>query len=280
MTVRLAAVQLPACSDDLDANRLAAEMAVRTAAAAGAASWRCRNSPPFLTSVVGPRRTIGVGRRPRTGRRRPLCGAREGSRVLFFPSTNATERPVASTTQCSASTPTAGRCETARSRESWIFRWATIRRPNSTSLPIRARRLAARRRGRRPQDRRPGLLRSTISGGWRALRAKNAELVIVPVAGSGGDDMDFFIGEMRTHARENGLAVVCANKVGDEHVGGGVVDNYGYSTIIEQRISAGPTTRRRRPDWRWPSSIRRHRAKRGRLRYYEHRREDRRGKAL
>ena len=45
--------------------------------------------------------------------------------------------------------------------------------------------------------------------------------------------MDFFIGEMRTHARENGLAVLCANKVGDEQVGGAVVDNYGYSTIIE-----------------------------------------------
>lgn len=67
---------------------------------------------------------------------------------------------------------------------------------------------------------------------WRALRRLGADLVIVPVAGSGGDDMDFFVGEMRTHARENGLAVLCANKVGDEHVGGGIVDNYGYSAVI------------------------------------------------
>ena len=67
---------------------------------------------------------------------------------------------------------------------------------------------------------------------WRALRTLGAELVVVPVAGSGGDDMDFFIGEMRTHARENGLAVLCANKVGDEHVGGNVVDNYGWSASI------------------------------------------------
>lgn len=67
---------------------------------------------------------------------------------------------------------------------------------------------------------------------WRALRGIEADLVIVPVAGSGGEDMDFFIGELRTHARENGLAVLCANKVGDEYVGGSVVDNYGYSAII------------------------------------------------
>ena len=68
---------------------------------------------------------------------------------------------------------------------------------------------------------------------WRALRRLGADLVVVPVAGSGGDDMDFFIGEMRTHARENGLAVLCANKVGSEHIGGGIVDNYGYSAVID-----------------------------------------------
>lgn len=68
---------------------------------------------------------------------------------------------------------------------------------------------------------------------WRALRRLGADLVVVPVAGSGGDDMDFFVGEMRTHARENGLAVLCANKVGDEHLGGGKVDNYGFSAIID-----------------------------------------------
>ena len=55
----------------------------------------------------------------------------------------------------------------------------------------------------------------------------------MPVAGSGGDDMEFFIGEMRTHARENGLAVLCANKVGDERVGAALVDNYGFSAIID-----------------------------------------------
>jgi N-carbamoylputrescine amidase len=67
---------------------------------------------------------------------------------------------------------------------------------------------------------------------WRALRAAGADLVIVPVAGSGGDDMDFFIGELRTHARENGLAVVCANKSGDEILDGVRIDNYGESCVI------------------------------------------------
>jgi ABC-type nitrate/sulfonate/bicarbonate transport system ATPase subunit/predicted amidohydrolase len=67
---------------------------------------------------------------------------------------------------------------------------------------------------------------------WRALRAAGADLVIVPVAGSGGDDMGFFVGEMRTHARENGLAVVCANKSGDEFLDGVRIDNYGESCVI------------------------------------------------
>jgi N-carbamoylputrescine amidase len=67
---------------------------------------------------------------------------------------------------------------------------------------------------------------------WRALRAAGADLVIVPVAGSGGDDMDFFIGELRTHARENGIAVVCANKSGDEFLDGVRIDNYGESCVI------------------------------------------------
>lgn len=68
---------------------------------------------------------------------------------------------------------------------------------------------------------------------WRALRAQEADLVVIPVAGSGGDDMAFFVGEMRTHARENGLAVLCANKVGDEAVTGGIVDNFGYSAVMQ-----------------------------------------------
>jgi N-carbamoylputrescine amidase len=111
---------------------------------------------------------------------------------------------------------------------------------------------------------------------WRALRRMGADIVFVPVAGSGGDDMDFFVGEMRTHARENGLAVLCANKVGDEHVGGAVVDNYGWSCII----AADGTVLASRPRESGaglivadidPDSIQ---ATRRALRYFDHRRTD------
>lgn len=111
---------------------------------------------------------------------------------------------------------------------------------------------------------------------WRALRGLGADLVVVPVAGSGGDDMDFFIGELRTHARENGLAVLCANKVGDEHVGGTTVDNYGFSTVIGadgtllglRRREAGPGLVMSDLDVSRIREIRRE------LRYYDDRRHD------
>ncbi|MEZ0356021.1 carbon-nitrogen hydrolase family protein [Mycobacterium sp. SA01] len=67
---------------------------------------------------------------------------------------------------------------------------------------------------------------------WRELRALRADLVAVPVAGSGGDSADFFLAELRTHARENGLFAVAANKIGVEWVGGQPVDNFGESCIV------------------------------------------------
>ncbi|BBX10550.1 carbon-nitrogen hydrolase family protein [Mycolicibacterium aichiense] len=67
---------------------------------------------------------------------------------------------------------------------------------------------------------------------WRELRALHADLVAVPVAGSGGDSVDFFLAELRTHARENGLFAVVANKIGIEWVSGQPVDNYGESCIV------------------------------------------------
>lgn len=111
---------------------------------------------------------------------------------------------------------------------------------------------------------------------WRALRRMGADLVVVPVAGSGGDDMDFFVGEMRTHARENGLAVLCANKVGDEHVGGATIDNYGHSAVIDADGAVlalrprgdGPGLVLADLDAAAIPAIRR------RLRYYDDRRED------
>lgn len=67
---------------------------------------------------------------------------------------------------------------------------------------------------------------------WRTLRALGADAVAVPVAGDGGDDDAFFLGEQRTHARENGLGVVCASKVGEERLGGMIVRNRGESCIL------------------------------------------------
>lgn len=67
---------------------------------------------------------------------------------------------------------------------------------------------------------------------WRELRALDARLVAVPVAGSGGDGEDFMIAELRTHARENGLVAICADKVGTEWVGGRPVESIGSSCVI------------------------------------------------
>jgi predicted amidohydrolase len=111
---------------------------------------------------------------------------------------------------------------------------------------------------------------------WRALRAAGADLVIVPVAGSGGDDMDFFVGELRTHARENGLAVVCANKIGDEFLDDVRIDNYGESCVI----AADGAVLVRRPGNEGPgivSATLSHAqiaATREKLSYFDHRRVD------
>jgi predicted amidohydrolase len=67
---------------------------------------------------------------------------------------------------------------------------------------------------------------------WRAMRALGADVVAVPVAGEGGDDAAFFIGELRTHAKENGVGIVCANKVGPESISGVGINNDGESCII------------------------------------------------
>jgi predicted amidohydrolase len=67
---------------------------------------------------------------------------------------------------------------------------------------------------------------------WRELRSLGADLVAVPVAGSGGDTVDFFLGELCTHAKENGVFAVVANKVGTEWVDGHAIDNYGSSCIV------------------------------------------------
>jgi N-carbamoylputrescine amidase len=111
---------------------------------------------------------------------------------------------------------------------------------------------------------------------WRELRALGADLAAVPVAGSGGDSADFFLAELRTHARENGLFAVAANKVGTEWVGGHAIDNFGESCV------AGPDGEllAHRPRGAGPGlaiaelDLGRLAATRRALRYFEHRRTD------
>jgi hypothetical protein len=46
------------------------------------------------------------------------------------------------------------------------------------------------------------------------MRILGADEVVVPVAGISGEDDAFVLGELRTHARENGLAAICAARTG------------------------------------------------------------------
>jgi N-carbamoylputrescine amidase len=111
---------------------------------------------------------------------------------------------------------------------------------------------------------------------WRELRSLRADLVAVPVAGSGGDSAEFFLGELRTHARENGLFAVAANKVGTEWVGGYAVDNFGESCVVgpdgellaHRPRQGGPGLALAKVDLDVLAQTRRT------LRYFEHRRTD------
>jgi len=111
---------------------------------------------------------------------------------------------------------------------------------------------------------------------WRELRAQAAQLVAVPVAGTGGDPPGFFLAELRTHARENGLVVVCANKVGTESVGGTATESLGSSCIVgadgeilaHRPADAGPGLVLADIDLGAVAEVR------ARLRYFEHRRTD------
>lgn len=67
---------------------------------------------------------------------------------------------------------------------------------------------------------------------WRELRALGAQVVAVPVAGSGGDPDGYFLAELRTHAKENGVVAIAANKVGTELLDGSRTLNTGDSCII------------------------------------------------
>lgn len=68
---------------------------------------------------------------------------------------------------------------------------------------------------------------------WRELRALGAEAALVPVAASGGDSTEFFVCELRTHARENGLIAAAPNKCSEEWLGDERIENFGESVIVD-----------------------------------------------
>lgn len=111
---------------------------------------------------------------------------------------------------------------------------------------------------------------------WRELRSLGAAVVFVPIAGEGGDGTDFFICELRTHARENGVVAVTANKTGIEWVQGTPVRNFGESSIItaegtvvaQRGDEAGPGLVIAEIDLTEIGEVRR------RFPYFEHRRRD------
>lgn len=111
---------------------------------------------------------------------------------------------------------------------------------------------------------------------WRELRAQDARVVAVPVAGNGGDPPGFFLSELRTHARENGLAVVAASKVGEEWVAGSATESLGSSCIVgadgevlaHRPREAGDGLVIADLDLEAVAEVR------ARLRYFEHRRTD------
>ncbi|WP_131118819.1 carbon-nitrogen hydrolase family protein [Lichenihabitans psoromatis] len=279
MTLRLAAVQLPGCTDDLAANQRVAIAAVREAAAAGASivalpelatlPYFCGHKPEPYRAWAEPAdgalaavfsalaRELGITLLLPFYEGDPTTEAYHNAVLGFGPDGRSLrDGPVARKLHLPVGDdPPPGFDEPAHFTPGDRLH---VVQAEGITLGILV-----------CYDRR-------FPEAWRALRRKGADLVVVPVAGSGGDDMDFFIGEMRTHARENGLAVLCANKVGDETVAGALVDNFGYSAVIDADGSVlavrpttdGPGLVLADLDVVGISTIRR------KLRYFEHRRLD------
>jgi predicted amidohydrolase len=111
---------------------------------------------------------------------------------------------------------------------------------------------------------------------WRALRGLGAALALIPVVGPGGDDSGFFLAELRTHARENGLYACAANKIGIETATGQNVPSHGDACIVSptgellahRGGNAGPGFVRGTIDLGFLTETRR------RLPFYEQRRPD------
>jgi len=229
---RVAAIQLPGCGADPVANREVAARHLRAAAEAGAdlallpelatSPFFCGESPEAWRHLAEPRDGALVGEFSR------LC--RELGLALLLPFY---ERDDARYYNSLALIGRDGGLVPARGRHGLL----PVLRKLHLPVPGEARHFAAgdglgvfELEGLRVgalicYDRR-------FPECWRELRALGAALVAVPIAGEGGDSVEFFLGELRTHARENGVAVLSANKIGREYAGGSVVRNYGESCVV------------------------------------------------
>lgn len=67
---------------------------------------------------------------------------------------------------------------------------------------------------------------------WRAARAGGADVVFIPVAGPAEEAPDFFIAEIRTHARESGLWAVTASRAGIDRFGEEEVRHDGDTLVV------------------------------------------------
>jgi N-carbamoylputrescine amidase len=67
---------------------------------------------------------------------------------------------------------------------------------------------------------------------WRAAREGGADVVFVPVAGPAEEAPDFFIAEIRTHARESGVWAVAASRAGIDRFGDEEVRHDGDTLVV------------------------------------------------
>ncbi|MGI8413864.1 MAG: carbon-nitrogen hydrolase family protein [Solirubrobacteraceae bacterium] len=285
-TLRVAAAQLPACASDLDANVSCAEEAVHAASLAGAEllvlpelttlPYFCAEAPapyrswaepidgPLVARFAALAGQLGMSIVLGLFELDPLTGARHNAAVVF--ASDGGIAPAVDRTGASRATdrklhlpvgdePSPGFDEPAHFEAGTGLGVHTLARVQLGCLICYDRRF--------PEC-------------WRELRALDAQVVAVPIAGSGGDSPDFFISELRTHARENGLVAIAASKIGAECVAGRATQNLGNSCIVD---AAGDVLAHR-PGGEGAGlliadiDLTAIASTRARLRYFEHRRVD------
>ncbi len=242
-TLRVAAAQLPACGSDLDANSACAEEAVYAAARAGAklvvlpelTTWPyfCAEDPAayhdwaeptdagltrrFAALALELRVSIVLGlfelnRDQRTRHNAAVVLAPDGTIAPAFDRTGVPRNTTRKLHLPVCDEPAPGCDEPAHFQAGTALGVHALERVRLGCLVCYDRRF--------PEC-------------WRELRALDAQVVAVPVAGAGGDRADFFVAELRTHARENGIVAIAANKIGAEWVGGRATKSFGASCIVD-----------------------------------------------